>query len=260
MVAKTRISRVSIAIQNCNVVEALKALKDEFNDLIEFTATEVNTVNLAQLVSRITSFVVGNVEKPSDVTDVITTHIAIAEEKYTLPSAALNYLRLHSFVGYINYGLVKACQIVTRSVLLEKRISEYEKDYRLVLECSLKNIHTAFKKCPDLKADYVVGLPNFVIHLASEWEGRKMYEWKELLRKRFGSSNWPESLAIEDITENCILIRCAVWPIFAKDVIDDLTNDTILAKLKQDGVTIQDISPKLLAYKQSTPMKKVRVC
>ena len=240
MVAKPRCTSVGKAIQNSNVIEAMKALSNEFDDLMAFIGEEINKVKLVQFMVRINSFVIGT-ERTTN--DTIDEHFKIIEETYTKPSCAFHYLWRHGYVGYINYGLVKACLQVTNSVLLEKRITEYEKDYRLFLECRLKDIHIAFKECPDLKPDYLIGLPKFEIHLQSEWEGRKMFEWREVLRKRIGS--WPESLIIENITEKCILFKCSVWPRFAKEVIDDLTDDALIEKLKQDGITFQNISPKL---------------
>ena len=180
------------------------------------------------------------------VNEMIETHLSRIED-YVEPSAILNYLYRHEFIGYINYALVKEVQEVVKSRLLDKHIEEYEKDYQSFLQLALKDIHAAFKKCPDLEPNYPVGLPKLTIHLESDWDGRSMYEWKELFERRF---TWPKKLNIVKISENCIIITCAVWPKFAEDVLRDLTDPKVIADLKKEGVTI-DISPQLLAYHPS---------
>ena len=168
-------------------------------------------------------------------------------EDYESSDAILNHLVRLRFIGYINCGLLEVLQEVVNSRLLDERIEEYRKDYHLFLQFALKDLHTAFRECPDLQPDYPLGLPKFTVHLESEWDGRSMYMWRELLERRFGA--WPEKLIVVEISENCIIITYAVWPSVAEMVANDLTNPKVLAGLKADGITI-DISPELFVFKQ----------
>ena len=204
-----------------------------------FILKEVQLADAEELKYRINSFI----KHERKVNETIEEHLSRIED-FVTPSAILRYLYRHEFIGYINYALLKIVQKVMKSKLLDKHMEEYEKDYHLFLRCALEDIHDAFKKCPELQPNYPVGLPSFTIHLESDWDGRSLYEWKELFERRF---SWPETLNIVKISENCIIITCTVWPKFAEDVVRDLTDPKVIADLKKEGVTI-DISPQLLAY------------
>ena len=238
--AGTRNTHVANEIQNYNVVEAARALKEEFNELMAFTAKEIRLADAEELRFRINAFVKDERGKPCE---VVETHLSRIED-YVAPSAILNYLYRYEFIGYINYALIKVVQKQIQSKLLDKHIKEYENDYQLFLQCALKDIHAAFKSCPDLQPNYPVGLPSFIIHLESEWDGQSMYKWKELFERRF---SWPETLNVVKISENCITITYTVWPKFAEEVAKDLTDPEIISDLKKEGVTIK-ISPQLQAY------------
>ena len=218
-----------------------------------FTAKEIQLADIDELRYRISEFVKHERRKVNETVKeigntfmdetTIDTHLSRIEDSVK-QTDILNYLYRHEFIGYINYVLLKIIQKVIRSKLLDKHMEEYEKDYHLFLQCALEDIHAAFEKCPELQPNYPVGLPSFTIHLESDWDGRSMYEWKELLERRF---SWPETLNIVKISENCIIITCTVWPKYAEDVVRDLTDPKVIADLKKEGVTI-DISPQLLAY------------
>ena len=200
-----------------------------------FILKEVQLADAEELKYRIHSLVKHEIK----VNETIEEHLVRIED-FKAPSAILMYLYRHEFIGYINYALLKKVQEVMKSRLLDKHMEEYEKDYQLFLQCALNDTHAAFKKCPDLQPNYPVGLPSFTIHLESDWDGRSMYEWKELFEKRF---SWPETLNVVKISENC-----TEWPKFAEDVVKDLTNPKVIADLnKNEGMT-SDISPQLLAY------------
>ena len=228
-------------VQGQDTVKAARALKEKFDDLMALAVREVQTANAHDMRFRISSFVKDERKLPND---VIENHLCRIED-YVEPAAILNYLFRHHFIGYINYALIKVVQKVINKKILDEHIEEYKKDYRLFLQYTLKDIHDAFKKCPDLQPDYPVGLPKLTIHLESVWNGRSMYEWKEVLESRW--SDWPENLIIERISENCIIITYSVWPKLASDVVKDLT-DLVISDLKKEGVSI-DISDQLFAFK-----------
>ena len=228
--------------QSRNVVHTTKALREEFDELMVLTAKEIREVDLDILRVRITCFVKGELTK---VDELIDKHLTKIEDLHT-PAQILNYLLRHGFLGYINYTLIAVFQKAARSELLQKHIEEYTKDYRLFLEFSLKDVHRVFKEFPDLHPTCLAGLPTFKIHLEDEWDGRSVYEWKEVLEKRF---KWPKDLNIVKIEENCVIIMCAIWPKFAEIVVKDLTDAEVIADLEKEGVTFV-LSPQLLAFKQ----------
>ena len=165
----------------------------------------------------------------------------------------LDYLRRYNLIGSINFDLLSVIQEAADSKILNKRIEEYEKEYHCFLQLSLNDMCTAYKDCPDLLREYPVGLPKFIIHLESEWGGRKAYEWKEVLKGHF---NWTKGINIVRIHKNCIVITYAVWPSMAKAVASDLTSKKVLSDLKALGVTCIDVSPQLLEFIQP---KKVSI-
>ena len=226
-------------IESYDVVGAAQTLKEEFDEMMIFILKEVQLADVEELKYRINSFVKHEIK----VNETIEAHLSRIED-FVTPSAILRYLYRHEFIGYINYTLLKLVQKVMKSKLLDKHMEEYKKDYHLFLQCALEDIHAAFRKCLELQPNYPVGLPKLTIHLESDWDGRSMYEWKELLERRF---SWPETLNIVKISENCIIITCTVWPEYAEDVVRDVTDPKVIADLKKEGVTI-DISPQLLAY------------
>ena len=210
-----------------------------------FTAKEIRLADTEELRYRVCSFVKHErrvnetVERIGN--ETIETHLSRIEDSVT-PSSILNYLYRHEFIGYINYALLKIVQEVIRSKLLDKHMKEYEKDYHLFLQCALNDTHAAFKKCPELHPNYPVGLPSFTIHLESDWDGRSMYEWKELFERRF---SWPETLNVVKISGNG---NGTAWSKFVEDGVKDLTNPKVIADLnKNEGMT-SDISPQPQAY------------
>ena len=237
--AETRNTPVGRAVESYNVVGAAQTLKKGFDEMMIFILKEAQLADAEELKYRINKFV----KNAGKVNETIEAHLSRIED-FVAPSAILRYLYRHELIGYINYALLKIVQEMIKSKLLDKYMEEYDKDYQLFLTCALKDIHDAFKECPDLHPNYPVGLPSFKIHLESDWDGRSMYEWKDLFERRF---SWPETLNIVKISENCIIITCSVWPNFAEDVVKDLTDPKVIANLKNEGVTI-DISPQLLAY------------
>ena len=232
-------------------METARALKEKFNDLMALAVQEVRTADADVLRFRISSFI----KDEKKLNKAIECHLLRIEDCVEAP-AVLNYLFRNHFIGYINYALIKVVQKVINSKRLDECIEEYKNDYQLFLRYTLKDIHDAFERCPDLQPDYPVGLPKLTIHLESVWNGRSMYEWKEVLESRW--PDWPENLIIERISENCIIIIYSVWPKLASDVVKDLT-DLVISDLKEEGVSI-DISDQLLAFKpqnSNSTFKKV---
>ena len=122
---------------------------------------------------------------------------------YKSPNSILNHLVRHKFLGYINYSLIKVFQKVTKSQLLDKRIEEYEKDYKIFLVRNFRDIDNVFQQCPDIFQEYPVGIPKFKIHLKSKWEGESVFvlgDYTKLCRLN--------PYAIDQLTIDKIIIEC----------------------------------------------------
>ena len=141
---------VAVEVRNCNVVNAAKALKKEFDDLMVFMEKDRQPKGAKELRFRINSYI----KNERIVNEISEVHLSRIED-FVEPSAILNYLYCHEFIGYINYALVKEVQGVVKSRLLDKRMEEYEKDYQSFLQLALKDIHAAFNKRPDLWPNYL---------------------------------------------------------------------------------------------------------
>ena len=182
-----------------------------------------------------------------EIDDKVNVHLVKIEEDYSHSKGVLNHFVRYHFIGYINYSLIKVFQKLANSSLLNKRIEEYEKDYKCFLELSLKNIHNVFQQWPDHRSEYPAGIPKFKLHLQSEWEGKSMLELREFLQQCRLNRSDIDQLMITKIEESCIIVTFAVLPHIAKRVIECLTSDDVASVLKSNGVSV-DISPELDQY------------
>ena len=110
----------------------------------------------------------------------------------------LSFLTERGYIGYINYDLL---QVLSKQHHPLLHFDWYEHEYRSFLEMGLEDPLLFLKECPDLQRSYPIGLPKFTIHLKSKWNGRSVYEWKELLEKQH---SWPEKFEVLRIKQDGI--------------------------------------------------------
>ena len=149
-------------------------LKAHFVDLVKFVAKEIEVVNVFWLCLEIENFF-KIAEAGMSAGEVHFQEHLIKLQDYKSPNSILNHLVRHNFLGYNNYSLIKVFQKVTKSQLLDKRIEEYEKAYKIFLVRNFRDIKNVLQQCPDLFQEYPVGIPKFKIHLKSEWEGESVF-------------------------------------------------------------------------------------
>ena len=218
------------------VVEA-RYLKQEFEELLVDIQNLIQEVDLDNLKLRITWFF--NAE------NAITPEIHNKVDKLqslTTPQNVLNFLIINSFIGYLNYEIIKAFQKATKSEEMKIKIEEYEKKHDVFLhQFPYGSLIDAFKQNSELAPVSVVGLPKFTVKLATTWEGKSAYTWKEFFQNIF---TWPPHLIIVSIERNCIVLTYAVLPFFVSSVVRDLQNPLIIKQLKKEGVSVE-LSPDL---------------
>ena len=156
----------------------------------------------------------------------------------------LNYLIMHDFIGYLNYELLRVFEKVLGSKEIEAKLSYYHKSYSSYLKFSFITIIKTFKERPDLAPASPIGLPDFQIHLQSQWHERSVYHWKQFFDSRF---EWAPDMIVTSVTLKCVILTYAVLPLFASSVIRDLSNTEVLKELEKEGVTVK-LSTEILQY------------
>ena len=219
------------------VVEA-KKLKQEFEELLVAILDVVRGVDLDNLKLRISWFFNAEGFITADVQAILDQL-----QSLTSPQYILNFLVTRNFIGYLNYELTKAFQKAVKSDQLKAKIEEYEdKHDAFIRHFSFNAIIEAFRQRPSLAPVSVVGLPQLSVRLETPWEGRSVYEWKEVLAKLL---TWPPHLIIVSIEKNCIVIKYAVLPFFISSVSRDLKDPHVLELLKRELATVEfsEIAP-----------------
>ena len=213
-------------------VESAKILRKAFNNLVEFVVLMISELDVYILKTRINMYITNEQQN----TRKVQKHLDDLEQKST-PSGILNFLINRNFLGYLNYELLEVFVGMVSSDELTSRIQNYKTDHDKFLQCTdFKTLVEMLKEKQELRPSSAVGLPKFILHLESQWEGRSTYSWKELLDKQF---NWPPHVHVTSITRNCIIIEYSVLPFFAPAVVRDLTDPLVLAVLKRQGVTVK---------------------
>ena len=170
-------------------------LKQDFEELLVAILDAVGRVDLDHLKLRISWFFNAEGFITADVQAILDQLQSLAS-----PRDVLNFLITRNFIGFLNYELVKVFQKVVNSEHLKARIEEYEKKHDAFLRhFSFNAIIEAFRQRPNLAPVSVVGLPQFSVRLETPWEGRSVYEWKEVLDKLF---TWPPHLNVISIKKN----------------------------------------------------------
>ena len=151
-------------------------MKQEFEELLVAILDAVRGVDVDNLKLRIAWFFNAKGFITADVQAMIDQLHSL-----TSPQNVLCLLITRNFIGYLNYELTKAFQKAVKSEQLKARIEEYEDKYDAFLhQFSFNAIIEAFRQHPNLAPVSVVGLPRFSVRLETPWEGKSVYEWKNV--------------------------------------------------------------------------------
>ena len=225
-------------IDKLNPIVEAGNLKQDFEELLVAILDAVRGVDLDNLKLRISWFFNAEGFITADVQAILDQL-----QSLTTPQNVLNFLITRNFIGYLNYELTKAFQKAVKSDQLKAKIEEYEDKHDAFLHhFSFNAIIEAFRQRPNLAPVSVVGLPQLIVRLKTPWEGRSVYEWKEVLAKLF---TWPPHLIIVSIEKNCIVIKYAVLPLFVSSVLRDLKDPHVFELLKRELATVEfsEIAP-----------------
>ena len=219
-------------IDKLNPIVEAGNLKQDFEELLVAILDAVRGVDLDNLKLRISWFFNAEGFITADVQAILDQL-----QSLTTPQNVLNFLITRNFIGYLNYELTKAFQKAVKSDQLKAKIEEYEDKHDAFLHhFSFNAIIEAFRQRPNLAPVSVVGLPQLIVRLKTPWEGRSVYEWKEVLAKLF---TWPPHLIIVSIEKNCIVLTYAVLPFFISSVLEDLKDPQMSELLKKELATVE---------------------
>ena len=224
------------------VVEAEK-LKQEFEELLIVILKSLVGVDLDNLKLRITWFF--------NAAGVNTPEVqAIVDELQSIPTPqiVLNFLISRNIIGYLNYQLIKAFQKAVKNDEVKAKIEKYEEKHDAFLyHFSFNAIIEAFKTYPDLAPVSTIGLPKFTVQLKDPWEGKRVYQWKEVLDRMF---TWSPHLIVVSLKKKCIVLTYAVLPFIISSVVQDLENPSIIKQLEIEGVSVELSSDLLKSEKR----------
>ena len=224
------------------VVEAEK-LKQEFEELLIVILKSLVGVDLDNLKLRITWFF--------NAAWVNTPEVqAIVDELQSIPTPQiiLNFLISRNIIGYLNYQLIKAFQKAVKNDEVKAKIEKYEEKHDAFLyHFSFNAIIEAFKSNPDLAPVSTIGLPKFTVQLKDPWEGKRVYQWKEVLDRMF---TWSPHLIVVSLKKKCIVFTYAVLPFIISSIVQDLENPCIIKQLEIEGVSVELSSDLLKSEKR----------
>ena len=234
------VSHVSISddIIPVNPVSEAQKLLQEFLQLLDDVHDSLEDVDACKLKLRINWFLSFDrrnkttIQEHSDKLQLVPTSKGV-----------LNFLVSKSYLGYLNYELLKIFSHVMKSKAIDSKIQLYEKHHdRFLSKISFNGFIEVFTQHPDLTPLSPVGLPTLKIHLGSPWENNSVYKWNALIEQRF---NWLPYLTDASIARNSIVLIYGVLPFFIPHVARDVTNDEAVMYLKSEGV-IMEASLELL--------------
>ena len=154
----------------------------------------------------------------------------------TIEDVFNDFLIRYRFIGYLNYVLLKRLAYLVHDENIKGQFEEYETMYvQLLKNNSFRDLIVLFKEHPELSPTAKIGLPSVVLRLDRRWWYERVYSWIEFI----GGYSWSDDILLEELKENCILIKYAILPTGTVDtVIQDLTDVETVKKLKTNGVEI----------------------
>ena len=207
-------------------------LVEEFDEFTLLIQAKIANVDTSVLITRLALYISREEEDKS------ISELFVQLNAMSTPKEVLIHLIVKKCIGYLNYDLLKVFhKTVGKDDEVESKFAEYETSVKRFLRgtklCTIANL---FQQYPEFAPHSLVGLPKFTVTLNTEWEGKSIFQWKELLAKK---CPWASNVQIINITRNCIFIVYSVLPFFAPAVVRDLTDPLVLAVLKRQGVTVK---------------------
>ena len=144
------------------------------------------------------------------------------------------FLIQKNYLGYLNFELLSAFKDVLRSNEFNTEWKNYKSKHSSFIKNNFQFIVKAFQHNPKLSPASVIGLPEMTVELATPWESKSLYQWKEIVSNIV---EWGEYIIIKDIDINCVLITYQIMPFILPRIIQDLTDDVIIDRFRAVGAT-----------------------
>ena len=148
--------------------------------------------------------------------------------------AVVMFLIQKNYLGYLNFELLKSIKPVLSDKTFDVKLNEYQSKHNSFIRNNFQFIVKAFQQSPEISPASVIGLPKMTVELATPWESKSLYQWKEIVSNIV---EWGEYIIIKDIDINCVLITYQIMPFILPRIIQDLTDDVIIDTFRAVGAT-----------------------
>ena len=221
-------------------------LKKKFRQLLITVKKSLANVDISDVKVIISSTLVDNSCRVSDTIRLYLYKL----RKFEKVEEILDFLIEYRFIGYLNYGLLKEISNLTNDENISKAFKNYETEYfcNLLKSSKFNLLMQVFCEYPDLSPTTAIGLPEIMFQLEDSWEDESMETWQRYIEINFP---WSGSLAVKEVSPNCILITYVCHPAKYNDILKDLCNLDILERLKSNEINVHILESKNNDYMTS---------
>ena len=232
---------VDASSDTASVVMSAEKLKESFDALLFMLVSVISqaNINLFWLKLKINLFLQYARETTPEVQPILDN----MEDRCHSPEGVVLFLVNRNLLGYLNFELLNVFkQFLSENYEISDKIAEYKSKHKVFICQNLKNIVQVFREKPRLAPASIIGLPEITVNLQSSWLEKSYYQWKEIMENIV---DWPDHLLIKSIDINCVIITYHVLPFILSQVVNDLTNETIIRRFSAVGATFT-ISSEIL--------------
>ena len=154
-----------------------------------------------------------------------------------MDSLFYDFLLKYYFISYLNYVLLKDISKLTKDKSIASQFEEYEKLYvKLISTAKFRDIMSTFDQNPHLRPTAPIGLPTIVFRLDDLWQDKSMFDF---IRVYFGGFSRYESILLDELKENCVIITYVVFPSVLTDVLEYFKSSAVQQMLQEMGVSVE---------------------
>ena len=145
-----------------------------------------------------------------------------------------DFLLKYYFISYLNYVLLKD---IGKLANITSQFEEYEKSYvKLISTAKFRDIMSVFDQNFDLRPTAPIGLPTIVFRLDDFWQDKTMFDF--IRAYLWGFSHY-ESVLLDKLKENCVVITYSVFPSVLSDVLEYFKSSAVQQMLQEMGVSVE---------------------
>ena len=147
-----------------------------------------------------------------------------------------DFLLKYYFISYLNYVLLKDISKLAKNESIASQFEEYEKSYvKLISTAKFRDIMSVFNQNHHLRPTAPIGLPTIVFRLNDLWQDKTMFDFVRAYL--WGFSHY-ESILLDKLKENCIVITYAVFPSVFSDALEYFKSLAIQQMFQEGGISI----------------------